>query len=233
MTIPKHNVFISFQHGCQENNKPCGVKYYKNYLSPVPLVEFKDCSGYCGLNKTNLFSTISQCSNYSICGHFWKEKFNHNFSFVTKGVMSKSVNDGDIDSKLKVDTIRSKIRDNFISDATVLIVLIGPKTWSRKHVDWEISSGIRKTLNNSRCGLIGIFLPTHPDYGRDKYHASKIPPRLYDNVECGYAKLYDWSDNSTTIQKWIHDAYLRRDRISPDNSYPNFINNKYSANGWK
>ena len=44
------------------------------------------------------------------------------------------------------------------------IVLIGPCTWQRKHVDWEIGASLRKTRKNSRCGLLGILLPNHPDY---------------------------------------------------------------------
>ena len=35
--------------------------------------------------------------------------------------------------------MRQKIRDEYIRDATVAIVLIGPRTWQRKHVDWEHS----------------------------------------------------------------------------------------------
>ena len=53
--------------------------------------------------------------------------------------------DGDIDDSLATDTIRQRIRDNFIRDATVTVVLIGPCTWQRKYVDWEIGSSLRAT----------------------------------------------------------------------------------------
>ena len=83
------------------------------------------------------------------------------------GLVDKSVEDGDIDdTHLKTQTIRQKIRDGFIADATVTVVLIGPCTWQRKHVDWEIGSSLRHTKNNSRCGLLGILLPDHPDFGK-------------------------------------------------------------------
>ena len=68
-------------------------------------------------------------------------------------VVDKSVGDGDIDRTLKVDTTRGKIRDEFIADATVTVVLVGRCTWQRKYVDWEIGSSLRATRNNSRCGL--------------------------------------------------------------------------------
>ena len=49
--------------------------------------------------------------------------------------VSRSVNDGDIDPNFKTETTRRIIRDRFISDSTVTIILIGNNTWQRKHVD--------------------------------------------------------------------------------------------------
>ena len=98
------------------------------------------------------------------------------------GIVDKSVEDGDIDPGLKVDTVRSRIRDDFIADATVTVVLVGRCTWQRKHVDWEIGSSLRDTKKNSRCGLLGILLPSHPDHGRPEYRSRLIPPRLADNA---------------------------------------------------
>ena len=145
--------------------------------------------------------------------------------------VDRSVDIGDIDPHDKTDTIRRKIRDDFIRDASVVIVLIGKKTWSRKHVDWEISSGIRATQYNPRCGLIGLFLPTHPDYGRDKYDPHIIPPRLHFNNKCNYAELYNWTTNTVSLQEYIHQAFLRKDQVDPDNSYPLFKNNR-SGDRW-
>ena len=55
--------------------------------------------------------------------------------------VDKSVSPGDIHPQnMRVDEIRRRIRDDHIADATVTIVLIGPCTWQRKHVDWEISA---------------------------------------------------------------------------------------------
>ena len=101
-----------------------------------------------------------------------------------KDIVDESVRDGDIDDRNKsTETIRQEIRDNFIRDATVTVVLIGPYTWQRKHVDWEIGSSLRATKLNSRCGLLGILLPNHPDgYPKTgKYNPHLIPPRLADN----------------------------------------------------
>ena len=113
------------------------------------------------------------------------QKYKKRFAQMMKGnVVDKSVEDGDIDDQnVKTTTIRQKIRDEFIADATVTVVLIGPCTWQRKHVDWEIGSSLRDTEKNPRCGLLGILLPKHPDFGKEEYDPHLIPPRLADNCE--------------------------------------------------
>ena len=146
-------------------------------------------------------------------------------------MVSKSVQIGDINPNLQTDTIRQKIRDEYLRDSTVTIVLIGTETWQRKHVDWEIGASIRSTTYNPRSGLIGIYLPTHPDHGRNKYNANICPPRLLFNVKNGFAKLYDWNTNPNTVQSWIHDAFERRNKIIPGNSYASFVNNR-SGDRW-
>ena len=149
-------------------------------------------------------------------------------------IVDKSVEDGDIeDTNLKTATIRQKIRDNFIADATVTVVLIGPCTWRRKHVDWEIGSSIRKTKKNSRCGLLGIILPNHPDYGTGKYNLRLLPPRLADNCDGNdpYALVRklprgNLRERTRRIRKWIHEAFVRRNGRPPNNGRKQFANNR-------
>ena len=140
-------------------------------------------------------------------------------------LVDHSVDTGDIDDNLKTETIRQKIRDDYIREASVIIVLIGTETWKRKHVDWEISSGIRRTQRNPRCGLLGIFLPSYPLHN-NTYKNHTIPPRLYDNKECNYAKLHLWSKNHTDVSNWIHEAFNNRDAIDPDNHRDMFGQNR-------
>ena len=117
--------------------------------------------------------------------HDEDQKYKDRFVRMMKGnVVNKSVEDRDIDDQnIKTATIRQKIRDEFIADAAVTIVLIGRCTWQRKHVDWEISSSLRKTQKNPRCGLLGILLPNHPNFGKESYDPRLIPPRLADNCK--------------------------------------------------
>ena len=103
MTNPRHKVFISFQHGCQVGDKPCGVKFLTNPLSPIPMADFKECSGYCEKNEENPYQPVSICNYYDICGHYWKTRFEHLFSLSVDGLISKSVGDGDIGNGIKTD----------------------------------------------------------------------------------------------------------------------------------
>ncbi|MEI6336093.1 MAG: TIR domain-containing protein [Methylococcaceae bacterium] len=162
----------------------------------------------------------------------YRNKFEHLFSDKHDIIVSKSVQIGDIDTNLKSDVIRQKIRDEYLRDSTVTVVLIGSQTWQRKHIDWEIGSSIRNTEYNSRSGILGIILPTYPRKDKSKYNRYTIPPRLYDNIKCEFATIHNWNENPDVVQKWIHEAFKRRDEINPDNSFPNFINNR-SGERWQ
>ena len=157
---------------------------------------------------------------------YYKNLFDNLFSNIYDIMVSKSVQIGDIDSNLSTERIRQKIRDEYLRDSTVTVVLIGSETWKRKHVDWEIGSSIRQTEYNSRSGLLGIILPSYPRNNLSSYNSYTIPPRLYDNIKCNFAQIYNWNDNPVIVQKWIHDAFDRRNKIIPDNSFPSYINNK-------
>ena len=151
-------------------------------------------------------------------------------------IVDKSVGYGDIDETVSVDTILRNIREDFISDATVTVVLIGPCTWQRKYVDWEIGSSLRDTEMNPRCGLLGILLPNHPDCRKRTYNPHRIPPRLADNLEGTdpFASLHDWSDRPSVIESRIHKAFKKRKIILPDSSRILFGRNRSGncSNGW-
>ncbi len=133
---------------------------------------------------------------------------------------------------MKTETLRQKIRDEYLHDSTVTVVLIGAETWKRKHVDWEIGASIRNTQYHPRSGLMGIILPTYPRSDQTKYDPYTIPPRLYNNIECGFAGIYNWSEDATAVQKWIHEAFERRTKVDPDNSFQSFVNNR-SGDRWQ
>ena len=158
----------------------------------------------------------------------YREFFEDRFSDDYDIYVSESVKMDDIDdTRLSTDRIHQIIRNDYLRGSTVTVVLVGERTWQRKFVDWEIGSSLRQTEYNPRSGLLGILLPTHPDSGRDRYTPGFIPPRLHDNIACGFAKLYNWSDDPDTVQSWIHEAFKRRnENPPPDNSRDSFKNNR-------
>ncbi len=156
-------------------------------------------------------------------------------------IVSKSVQDGDISEYSSAENTHRIIREKYLSDSTVTVVLIGNDTWGRKHVDWELSSSLRKTRTNSRSGVIGIILPTFrhkenysfSNYGKIKLENSSsyvdenyILERLSMNIDNGFVKLYEWEGSPYTIERWIDEAFDRRDKINPDNSLEMFKRNK-------
>ena len=154
-------------------------------------------------------------------------------------IVDRSVDLGDIiDNNLPTEAVLQRIREDHIAQVSVTVVLIGRCTWQRKYVDWEIGASLRDTTTNPRCGLLGILLPTHPDYGNETYDQHRIPPRLAAN--CGenatFASIYDWTDDPTEVRGWIHRAFLRRRRQpDPDNSRHPFRQNRHGdcMRGWQ
>ena len=158
-------------------------------------------------------------------------------------IIDRSVDVGAIvDSNLPLDEVRRRIRDDFIADATVTVVLIGRCTWKRKHVDWEIGSSLSDTKNNSRCGLLGILLPHHPDFKKEPASRNPrlIPPRLVDNCKGDdpYARIYRWSGSPNEVNRvrqWVHQAFQRRDGTPPNNGRLPFGDNRKGkcSKGWQ
>ena len=74
--------------------------------------------------------------------------------------IDESVDTGDISDDLSDESIRKKIRDEYLRNTTVTIVLVGTKTRRRKHVDWEIYSSMYDGSVNRRSGIVVIMLPS-------------------------------------------------------------------------
>ncbi len=141
-----------------------------------------------------------------------------NNCFIHRAV---GVMDDNIINSTDTDYIMRRIRELYLADSTVTIILIGGCTWSRKYVDWEIASTLRNDPNNKRSGLIGIFLP---------YVSSRmlVPPRLQDNINSGYAQVFDYPKYAWQLTNWIEAAFNARfdSKKSVDNTRDLFGKNK-------
>ena len=147
--------------------------------------------------------------------------------FIPK-VLGVSDDDDFIDSS-DTDYVMRRIRELYLTDSTVTIVLIGRCTWARKYVDWEIASTLRNDSNNKRSGLLGVLLPSagiSPD----------VPVRLSDNLPKtnstdGYARHIIYPPSDYYLRTWIEDAFNARSNSSRysliNNARALFKNNRY------
>jgi hypothetical protein len=142
-----------------------------------------------------------------------RTKFANLFSDL---IVSKSVEKDDIDSDNSDEYIKQLIQKDYLSDTTVLVVLIGPKTKCRMHVDWEISGALNLKVGDSNAGLLGILLPSHPDFETGKATHSLMPARLDDNFKSGYAIIRDWTDDRVLMQSYIEEAFANRTAKADD-----------------
>lgn len=71
-----------------------------------------------------------------------------------------SVDTGDISDALTDEAIREKIRDEYLRDSSITVVLVGTETKRRKHVDWEIYSSMYDGARNKKSGILVVNLPT-------------------------------------------------------------------------
>ena len=171
--------------------------------------------------------------------HQQDEQYKNQFVEMMAGNMiDKSVNLTNVIAQSQPnEAVLQRIREDHIAQVSVTVVLVGRCTWKRKYVDWEIGASLRDTQTNPRCGLIGILLPDHPDFGRETYRDQFLPPRLVDNLsdDHRFASVYDWSDDRNDVKRWIHKAFLRRRKQpDPDISRHPFADNWRGtcAQGW-
>ena len=74
--------------------------------------------------------------------------------------IDRSVDTGGISEDLPDESIRRRIRDEYLRQTTVTIVLVGTETKHRKHIDWEIHSSMYDGSVNRRSGIIVVNLPS-------------------------------------------------------------------------
>ncbi len=96
--------------------------------------------------------------------------------------IDKSVDTGDIDETLSDQRIREIIRDEYLRDSTVTILLVGTETMCRKHIDWEIYSSMFDGRVNKKSGILVINLPSTNCDGLTAAHGAKEKNLLYPEV---------------------------------------------------
>ena len=130
-------------------------------------------------------------------------------TYLSKNIINKSVREGEYKTENSDEYIKRLIREDKISDSSVIVVLVGPNTKKRKHVDWEIYAGLNKNIKGN-SGLVCIFLPELPKTSNGGHLYSDIPARLADNIKSGYADCYEWDDAIRNFDNIIEKAFNNR-----------------------
>lgn len=97
--------------------------------------------------------------------------------------IDKSVDSGDIDEHLNDESIRKIIRDDYLVDSTVTILLVGRETKRRKHVDWEIYSSMYDGSKNRKSGILVINLPSTECTAGTSAHGDKEKSLVYPDSD--------------------------------------------------
>lgn len=132
-----------------------------------------------------------------------------------------SVDTGDIDDNLDDEAIRQKIRDEYLKDSTVTIVLVGLQTKYRKHVDWEMYSSMYNGKVNKQSGILIINLPS-----------TKCTTFTAAHGEDEKKKIYPTTKSWTSITS--RSEYEKRYPYMPARIIDNLLNKdaKISVTNW-
>lgn len=108
----------------------------------------------------------------------------------------------DIVNSTDTEYVMRRIRENFIMDSTVTLVLAGACTWARRYVDWEIEASLRQSASGLPNGLLGIQLPGFRQW----------PERLQKNMTSAndYAGYIEYPATLERLQSAIEWAFARR-----------------------
>ncbi len=104
--------------------------------------------------------------------------------------------------------IKRRIREEYLTDSTVTIVLLGKCTWSRKFIDWEISSSLRDDSANKRSGLLVMPLPS-------MNNSATLSDRIRDNwvkdkPADSYASYFSYPSSTSAVRSNIETAFVAR-----------------------
>jgi hypothetical protein len=125
------------------------------------------------------------------------------------------------------DYVMRRIRELYIGDSTVTLVMFGKCTWARRYVDWEIQASLRAPQNGLPNGLLGIKLPTYA-VGMgfpERFNNDLMSPQK--KADC-YARHILYPQTPEDLWSAIEEAFQRRITHARfiDNPRDRFTNNR-------
>ena len=114
-----------------------------------------------------------------------------------------------------IDYVLRTIRERYLTDSTVTIVLFGRCTKFRRYVDWEIASSLRNDPNNRRSGLLGINLKP---FGAANKGSDRFNDNYNNDAATDYARYISYPATKADLRNAIKAAYDRRTTKEPTNT---------------
>ena len=129
-----------------------------------------------------------------------------------------SVDTNKIKKNLSAKDTHNEIRDNFLGESTVTILLVGKNTRRRKHIDWELYSSMRDSqkTTNKKSGILVINLPSIYPYGTVPIapHGIREKKEIHPKIP-----LNQWDEIGTKHELQHENPYM------PDRIIDNLIRN--------
>lgn len=114
----------------------------------------------------------------------------------------------DIINSTDTDYVMRRIRELYLKDSTVTVVLLGKCTWARRYVDWEIQASLRRGESITPNGLLGVKLRS---YNKNGYpHRLNLNLKQDDNQEDCYARAISYPSSTKSLAGHIEDAFQAR-----------------------
>lgn len=127
----------------------------------------------------------------------------------TSYILGEDENDEKINSD-DAEYVISRIRQDYLQDTTVTIVMMGNCTHSRRFIDWEMKASLRQGEMYIPNGLLGIVVPSLSQIQQ----GPNLPSRFSLNwnqaeKEC-YARYHWYPSTADQLGSWIEDAFSAR-----------------------
>ncbi|SIT91852.1 MTH538 TIR-like domain [Yoonia rosea] len=133
-------------------------------------------------------------------------------------ISNRSVEVGDIDETLPTQTIRRVIRDDFLMDTEVTVLLCGKETRYRKHIDWELKSSMINGSRNTQSGILVINLPNSGSTSWHSCFGSEEKSLIYPDYSGSWISIETKSDYKTRYPNM--PERILENLIAPDVKIP-------------
>ena len=176
-----------------------GVSPLPQFIPQTP-VKRKVFVSYCHLNQIEANAFVEQ----------WKNVF-------IPRALGTTFSD-DIINSTNPEYVMSQIRQKYLGDSTVTVVLIGSCTHSRRYIDWELKASLKQG-DSIPNGVVAFLLPSAqlPEgrvFSKTQSRYPPIPDRLDLNYGLNsaykYARYFTMPTSDEEMRTHIEDAYSAR-----------------------